>query len=580
MGDSVVRGGAVTWACRPGFPPSAIFPFTPPERFGLRNPYEFQMLMYRPLYWLGRDGQPGIDYDLSLAEPPRWDDDGRTVYVKLKPWRWSNGEPLCADNVLFWVNMLAVKGIRYGGYTPGFFPDNLTSYGKVSDDEVRFTFDRVYSRTWAVMNQLTLITPMPKAWDRTATGAANASAELDDVPAVYDHLLQQNGVWTEEHNETRSRWATSPVWSVVNGPWRLGSYTREGLVTLVPNEHYSGANKPHLDEFRQVPISSDEQQLAMLEAGEIQVGYLPFGLGTERIVGGANPLGERYRLIPQDAYCIRIMPINFDNPTVKGRMFAQTYLRQALQRCLDQDTAIRDIFHGYAYRTTGPVPTVPDGDCVSPAQRGDPMPFDLDRARELLAEHGWDASTTPAVCVRPGAGPGCAGEGIAAGDALSFTIRYAEGDVALDRLVHQFAVDAAKAGIELHLQEINGSVMVGQDHGQTDPANPRRWELHTWHGGWAYYGHPTGEMVFKTGAASNFGHYSDPVADRLVDRTVETDDIAALYEYQDYLADQVPAIWTPGFPIRLFEVASNLHGVEPINPYGLINPENWYYTKA
>ena len=68
-----VKGGTVSWACYPGFPPSTIFPFTPPERIGTRNLFEFQMLMYRPLYWLGKDGQPGVDYDLSLAEPPETD---------------------------------------------------------------------------------------------------------------------------------------------------------------------------------------------------------------------------------------------------------------------------------------------------------------------------------------------------------------------------------------------------------------------------------------------------------------------------------------------------------------------------
>ena len=110
------------------------------------------------------------------------------------------------------------------------------------------------------------------------------------------------------------------------------------------------------------------------------------------------------------------MPLNFDNPSAAGQIIHQTYFRQALQHTLDQDTAIRDIYHGYGYRTNGPVPLVPDSDLVSPAQRGDPMPFDLDRARELLADNGWDTQQTPAVCVRPGTGPGCAGAGIAAGD--------------------------------------------------------------------------------------------------------------------------------------------------------------------
>lgn len=46
-----------------------------------------------------------------------------------------------------------------------------------------------------------------------------------------------------------------------------------------------------------------------------------------------------------------------------------------------------------------------------------------------------------------------------------------------------------------------------------------------------------------------------------------------MYEYQDYLTEQVPAVWIPGFPIRLFEVAKNPRGVEPVNPYGVIDPK-------
>lgn len=576
-----VTGGTVTWACRPGFPPSAIFPFTPPERFGLRNPYEFQMLMYRPLYWLGKDGGPGVDYDLSLAYPPRWSADGRTVTVTLKPWRWSNGEPVCADNVLFWVNMLAVKGHRYGAYAPGYFPDNLTSYEKVSPDTVSFTFDQAYSKSWVLMNQLTLITPMPAAWDRVADDVpAHASSRLEDVPAVYDYLVRQNGEWTEEGNETRTRWAASPIWSVVNGPWRLKSYSLDGTVALVPNERYSGPNRPYLDEFRQVPITSDEEQYERLRKGPdgpdaIQVGYLPFGLSADLIGDGGNPLAEHYRLVPQHAYAIRIMPVNCDNPTAAGRILRQPYVRQALQYSLDQDTAIRDIYQGYACRASGPVPLVPDSPYLSPAQRDNPVPFDIPRARRLLTDHGWDLTTTPGVCARPGAGPGRAGDGIQAGDKLSFTVRYVQGDLALGKLVRLLAADAARAGIELTLEEVHGSTMVGQDHGEH---STREWEIHCWHGGWAYYGYPTGEMLFKTGASSNFGHYSDPTADELIAQSVLSDDVSALFAYQDYLAEQTPAIWTPGFPLRLFEVAANLHGIEPVNPYGLINPENWYYA--
>ncbi len=577
-----VTGGTASWACHVGFPPSTIFPFTPPERMGIRNLFEFQMLMYRPLYWLGQDGQPGVDYDLSLAEPPEWSDDGRAVTVTLKAWRWSNGEPVCADNVMFWVNMMVVKSARYGGYSPGYLPDNLVSYLKVAEDKVRFEFDKAYSKTWVLMNQLTLITPMPRAWDRTAHDTpANASADLADVAAVYDYLVAQNGAWTQESNEFRTGWPSSPVWSVVNGPWRLKTFALDGTVTFVPNERYCGPNKPYLDEFRQVPTSSDEQQYRVLQAGPdgpgaLQVGFLPHGLAREGIE--PDPLAEHYRLVPQRISLINYMPVNFANPTMAGRILGQAYVRQALQCTLDQDAAIRDIFGGHGYRTIGPVPAVPDSGQLSPAQRTDPTRFDIGRARQLLAAHGWDVSRTPAVCVRPGAGPGCAGEGIEAGARLSLAVRYVEGRVALAELMRRFKADAASAGIELRLHELNGSVLVGQDHAEAGADNPHLWELQCWNGGWAFYGHPTGEVLFKTGAGSNYGHYSDEKADELIEKTVLSDDLAALHEYQDYLAEQVPVIWTPGFPLRLLAVAKNLHGFEPVNPYGLINPENWYYA--
>ncbi|GAA3419104.1 hypothetical protein GCM10018952_57260 [Streptosporangium vulgare] len=110
------------------------------------------------------------------------------------------------------------------------------------------------------------------------------------------------------------------------------------------------------------------------------------------------------------------------------------------------------------------------------------------------------------------------------------------------------------------------------------PDSPCLWELSTWGGGWVYH-YPSGEILFRTDAGGNFGHYTDPKADELIDRTLTSDDPAALYEYQDYIAEQVPVIFIPNFSLRLFEVANNIRGFEPINPFGMISPENWYYVE-
>jgi peptide/nickel transport system substrate-binding protein len=579
------RGGTVTWACAPGFPPAVIFPFTPAERMGTRNILEFQALMYRTLYYFGSDGTPEVDYANSIGEPPVWSEDGLTVTVKVKPWKWSNGETLCADNVLFWVNLMKVKGARYGEYVPGYFPDNCVEYGKLAADTCYFTFDKVYSKRWMLMNQLSTITPLPKSWDRTENGPANASGDIADVEAVYDYLMAEQGDIVAEGNEHRTRWAGSPIWSTVSGPWRLESYTVDGVVTFVPNEHYSGPHKPYLDVFRQIPMQSDEEEFGRLEKGPdssdgIQVGYLPLSFATGQTsdpsVGGVNPLAENYTLVPQVAYCIRYTSLNFNNPTVVGKLFAQTYVRQALQSTLDQDSAVRDIYQGYAYRQNGPVPMLPVTDLVSPDQRDRawPLPFDPAHAKKLLDEHGWDTSVTPAVCVEPDK----AGEGIPAGTKLSFLMRYVEGRPALTRLMTKYRDDAAAAGIELRLQEVYGSILVAED-APCYPCEetPCLWEMCCWNGGWVYH-HPTGEILFKTDAGGNFGHYHSPEADALIERTVTTDDVDVLYEYQNFIAEQVPVIFNPNFPIRLFEVANSLRGFEPVNPFGMINPEKWYYV--
>jgi peptide/nickel transport system substrate-binding protein len=145
--------------------------------------------------------------------------------------------------------------------------------------------------------------------------------------------------------------------------------------------------------------------------------------------------------------------------------------------------------------------------------------------------------------------------------------------------MQQFELDAAKAGIELRLSEIYGSILVAEDGpGVSTPEHPRLWELSCWNGGWVYT-YPTGENLFQSGAGSNFSSYSDPRADALIDATVTTDDLAALHEYQDYISEQVPVIFIPNFPYRLFEVAANLRGFTPVNPCGMINPENWYYVE-
>ena len=113
-----VSGGTATFAELPATTPNYIFPFTSSAYISVSNLNLFQYLLYRPLYWFGTGSQPTVNTTKSLANLPVWSNDGKTVTITLKHFMWSNGQPVTAQNIVFWLNMeQAVGDVDYGAYT-------------------------------------------------------------------------------------------------------------------------------------------------------------------------------------------------------------------------------------------------------------------------------------------------------------------------------------------------------------------------------------------------------------------------------------------------------------------------------
>jgi peptide/nickel transport system substrate-binding protein len=173
---AALKGGTVTWAEAPGSPPNWIWPFVPIQNYSVANSLQFFELMYRPLYYFGDNGTSTlVNYSLSTANAPVWSDGNKTVTINLKGWKWSNGETVDAQDVMFWVNLENAEPSNYGGSSPGLFPQNVTSYSATGPDQVTFHLNAAYANTWYLYNQLSEITPMPAAWDISSTGGAAAA---------------------------------------------------------------------------------------------------------------------------------------------------------------------------------------------------------------------------------------------------------------------------------------------------------------------------------------------------------------------------------------------------------------------
>lgn len=568
----------VNWAEPSAETPSWIWPFMPASVESNLN-LTFQMMQFRPLYYFGGTGQATVDNQISLAQQPSYSADGKTVTITLKPYKWSNGESVTAQDVVFFLNMLKAERTNWYDYTPGLLPDNITSWTAQSPSTVVLTTKVAYNPKFFLYNQLSQITPMPMAWDKvSATQSGDCATNESGCAAVYNYLNSQA--------KNLPGYASSPVWSIVDGPWKLKSFSSDGHVSFVPNPKYSGPVKPSLKQFNMLPFTTDASEFNVLRSGKtLDVGYLPPGdltaqksSKTAPDVPGPNPLSkEGYTMAPWLLYGFGEMAINFNNPKT-GPIFKQLYFRQAFQSLIDQPGILKAAAKGYGIQTTGPIPTFPPSSNVSSVEKKNPYPFSISKAKQLLTENGWSVkSGGTTTCTKPGSGSGECGVGVSQGQPLQFQLLYLSGNQQVTTAMDSLKSNASQVGIQLTLRgETFDSVIAGINVCSGPSCT---WDIGYWGGGWSYgpdY-YPTGESLFATGASSNSGGYSSPEMDSLINATLTTADNSKFIAYENYAATNLPVIWMPLYVRNLTEIGSGLKGVTPQNPFNWLQPETWHY---
>jgi len=588
----------VTWAEAPQSPPNYIFPFMGLQFFSVSNINQFQFLMYRPLYWFGNGTSPNLNPSLSLASNPTYSNNNTTVVVKLKNYKWSNGESVTAQDIMFWMNMLHADKENWADYSSGALPDNLKSVTVDSPTQVTFTLTSSTNPYWFTYNELSQITPMPVAWDIAATGAApgsggcsaaaygTADAKCD---AVYNFLSKQAGydpADPEGTNNSLSTYATNPIWQVVDGPWKLTKFDSSGNITMVPNKTYSGPVKPTISQFKEVPFTTDSAEFNALVSGSIDVGYLPAQNITSPTSDPLNPsennsrLSGNYNIYASPSWAVNYFPYNFNsnaNSGNAGPIINQLYFRQAMQTLVDQPLYIKKISKGYGIPTYGPVPVAPKNSFASSYEKSNPYPYNPGKAKSLLSSHGWKVVPNgTSTCQNPGTGSNQCGKGIAKGAKLAFNLEYASGSTSLTQLMNAEKSSWAQAGINITLNSASFNTVLGNAVPCSSTESACSWTLENWGGGWIfapdYY--PTGEAIFQTNAGSNSGDYSNTTNDNNIQKTISTNQ--SLTQYENYLAKQLPVVWQPN-SVAVVEVKKSLKNVAPFDPLQQLTPERWRF---
>ncbi len=579
-------GNSVTYAMEPGGAASYPFPFMAGNYIAddsVYNVNDFQYQLYRPLYWFGSGATPYLNPALSLADPPTYR--GHLLTIQLKQnYKWSNGEPVDAQDVVFWMNMMIAENSNGAFWSPKGLPSDVTNIRAASQYVVTMQITTPqFSQSWFTNNELSEITPMPVAWDRTASGPSDCATNISACTAVYNYLSSQAA-------KNPSTFASSPIWSVVDGPWKIQNLNGQGKLTLVSNPKYGGpVAAHHITTFVELPFTSEQAEYNVLQdpTGNqaIDVGYLPTVDAPVPPAGanvGANPSSlSNYQLSALYVWQLSYFPYNFNNDTGQGPIFQQLYFRQAFQYLVDEEGVINGPLHGYGKATTGPVGTYPVTKYLSPQlqQQGDQWTLNIPKAQQLLSSNGWSVVPNGTdTCIHPGTAPGDCGAKIAAGARLNFSLMYAIGTDWMESAVRELASNASLVGIQVNLDAEPFSTVTGTAF---DPS-VNKWQMAYW-GSWTFAPDylPTGDELFETGAPNNGGAYSNPhndllILDTLHARTPGQFD-TAMYNWQNYLSSQLPVVYEPDAPTLLETIKGLDIGVQ--NSALNITPEEWAYRQ-
>ncbi|QNN63910.1 ABC transporter substrate-binding protein [Leucobacter denitrificans] len=173
------------------------------------------------------------------------------------------------------------------------------------------------------------------------------------------------------------------------GPWVVSEWDPSGDLTFVKNEHYWQEGKPLLDSLVYTFIADDNQLLQRLSAGQIDA------IETVPAANAAEvDSNEATTLISGDSWAIEQIFFNTQKPE-----FADVHVRRAIAHALDLEGITQATTFGTARAATS---LIPPSIAYSAADAGFELGYDVDAAKQELAESGYPDGFTATLLIASG----------------------------------------------------------------------------------------------------------------------------------------------------------------------------------
>ncbi len=449
------------------------------------------------------------EFSPELASSWESSDDYLTLTYHLrKDALWSDGVPITADDVKFTFDVL----MDTTAGSPRYGATEFLKAVRVEDSHtVTFEFTEAYP------------------------------AQLFDTAG---EILPRHLLENADRASLRShKFGRNPLSS---GPFVLKKWVSQQYIELAANEKYYGG-RPYLDRviFKIVP---DNTNLLL----QIQTGEVDMMIGV--------PPSEVERLQKSNKH-ISIHPVSgrvyhYISYNQKNPLFSDVRVRQALTMAIDRQGIIKAVLYGFGKPCQGPLSSLT---ASLDSGNGDIFAHDPERATKLLHEAGWLDTDHDGWLDKDGR-------------TFKFTIKTNAGNQLRSDVAVIVQSQMKKIGIEVRLQTIEWSTLVGQ-------LRTKDFEAHM--GGWSTPLYVDLTPIFHSSAQNLFNvmSYANTEVDRLIESGREEMDrqksMKIWNEAQRLIYQDQPytfLFWVD----RIIAVSDKFNNVTPIPLSALYGLEKWY----
>ncbi len=579
------KGGTITISQLTGSTPLTIFPIISAADASVYGSTLFINNMWIPVYNGPVGGTPKINMAVGLAASmPTFSNGDKTVTIKLKHgWKWSNGKPVTAKDVLFDIDLItaAVKEspANFLAYTPGQFPQSLTSAKVVGNDTIVMNLNKAYNPSYFTNDQIEAnVYALPSTdWNVASAGGPHLDwTKPANAKKIYDYLSKTGSAL--------SSFGSNPLWKIADGPFKIQSFnTTNSSWVMVPNADYGGSPKPSIAKLEGLTYTSITAQLNAIKTGAVDIAGVDFSqLGQVGQIESAGYTVMGYANLGWFGAFF-----NFKDKTGHfNSIVSQLYARQALAYLENQPAYLKGIFKNagaVAYSTIPSVPPTPftPKDAVTP-----PYPYNPGKAVSLLKSHGWKVVPGgQSTCQKPGSGAGECGAGIPKGTPFTFVSYFipASETPSVSLESEALASEAKQAaGIVISLKEKPFNYIV-TNFNDANPAAAKytnAWGMINF-GGYTDSYYPTTSSIFNIGGTYNQGGYTDPKANTLINNSVYSSNPTAVTNEASYLAKDLPVLFLPNADL-IWAVSKKIGG--PTDDFLALTqytsfPQYWYVNK-